>query len=165
MDCGVNRAASITPQAWAGLAALGSALLLSGAFVFQSLGYAPCPMCIWQRYPHAVAIGIGALVMLRPGPILPALGALAALTTGAIGIFHTGVERGWWEGPSTCSSQPIDGLSAEELLDQIMAAPLVRCDEVAWQLAGLSMASWNAILSFGLVALWITALRQSHRMN
>lgn len=153
------RGADMTYRAWAGLAALGSALLLGGAFVFQWLGYAPCPMCIWQRYPHAVAIAIGVMVMILPGRALPMLGALAALSTGVIGVFHTGVERGWWEGPSTCSSQPIDGLSAEELLDQIMAAPLVRCDEVAWQLAGLSMASWNAILSFGLVAIWLMAVR------
>ncbi len=35
------------------------------------------------------------------------------------------------------------------------------CDEVAWSLAGLSMASWNAILSLFLAALWIAALRRA----
>ena len=149
----------MTQQGLVGLAALGSAGLLGGAFVFQYLGYAPCPMCIWQRYPHVAAIAIGVLALWLPGRILPALGALAATTTGGIGVFHTGVERGWWDGPSTCSSQPIGGLSAEELLDQIMNAPLVRCDEGAWELAGLSMASWNALLSLGLAVLWIMALR------
>ncbi|MEM7732440.1 MAG: disulfide bond formation protein B [Pseudomonadota bacterium] len=147
----------MTRHALTGLAAFGSAALLGGAFLFQALGYAPCPMCLWQRYPHAAAIAIGVFAYVLRGRVLPALGALAALTTAAIGLFHTGVERGWWEGPSTCSSQPIGGLSPEELLDQIMNAPLVRCDEVAWELAGLSMASWNAVLSFGLAVLWIIA--------
>ncbi|MEO0781584.1 MAG: disulfide bond formation protein B [Pseudomonadota bacterium] len=148
----------MTQRAFIGLAAFGSFALLSGAFIFQSLGYAPCPMCLWQRYPHVVAIVIGLIAFFLPGRILPLLGAAAALTTAGIGVFHTGVERGWWEGPSTCSSQPIGDLSPEELLDQIMNAPLVRCDEVAWQLLGLSMASWNALFSLGLAAVWLMAV-------
>jgi disulfide bond formation protein DsbB len=118
-------------------------------------------MCIWQRYPHVVAIFVGVLALILPGRILPVLGALAALTTAGIGLFHTGVERQWWEGPSTCTSQPIGDLSTDELLDQIMNAPLVRCDEVAWSLMGLSMASWNALISVGLAIIWIVALRRS----
>jgi disulfide bond formation protein DsbB len=44
-----------------------------------------------------------------------------------------------------------------------MAAPVVRCDEVAWTFAGLSMAEWNAALSFALAALWIAAARRAWR--
>ena len=153
----------MTRQAWIGLATLGSALLLGGAFVFQAMGYAPCPMCLWQRYPHAIAIVIGAIAFALPGRVLPAVGALAALTTAGIGIFHTGVERGWWEGPSTCTSGPVDGLTPQELMDQILAAPLVQCDQVAWEMLGLSMASWNAAISFTFVAFWLFAARQTSK--
>lgn len=139
------------------IAAGGSAALLLGAWGFQYLGYAPCKMCIWQRYPHGVAAGLGVLAVLVPLAVLPLLGALAALTTGGIGVYHTGVERGWWEGPSTCSAGDVSTLSTDDLFNQIMTAPLVRCDEVAWQLLGLSMASWNALLSFALVAVWLAA--------
>lgn len=151
----------MTRQGLVGLAIFGSVALLGGAFIFQVLGYAPCPMCIWQRYPHAVAIAFGFLAYFLPGRVWPALAALAVLTTASIAVFHTGVERKWWDGPSTCSSQSIDGLTADELLDQILTAPLVRCDEVAWQLGGLSMASWNAIFSLMLFGLWISVLRRS----
>lgn len=141
-------------------AAGGSAATLLGAFAFQYIGgMAPCEMCYWQRYPHAAAAGIGVLALLIPGAILPWLGALAAMTTGAIGVFHAGVEKGLWEGPSTCTSGPIGGLSAEDLMEQIMAAPLVRCDEIPWEMFGISMAGWNAVVSFGLAALWIAAAR------
>jgi disulfide bond formation protein DsbB len=44
-------------------------------------------------------------------------------------------------------------------MEQIMGAPLVRCDEVPWELFSLSMASWNAIISFALACLWIAAAR------
>ena len=143
------------------LAAGGSAALLLGAWGFQYLGgLAPCKMCIWQRYPHVAAVVIGASALMLPklNP-LPLIGALAAMITAGIGFFHAGVEQGWWEGPSTCTSGDIGGLSAEELMNQIMAAPLVRCDEIPWEMFGLSMAGWNAAISAVLVLLWLAAWR------
>lgn len=146
------------------LAAGGSLALLMGAWAFEYIGgMAPCAMCYWQRWPHLAAVPIGIMAAAAPIALLPLLGALAAATTGGIGVFHTGVERGWWDGPSSCTSGDISGVSAEDLLDQIMTAPLVRCDEVAWEMLGLSMASWNAVLSFGLVAVWLAAARASAR--
>ncbi|MFN0114999.1 MAG: disulfide bond formation protein B [Paracoccaceae bacterium] len=145
------------------LAAGGSAALLLGAFGFQMLGYAPCKLCLWQRWPHAAATLIGVLALLLPGRLLPLFGGLAALSTSGLGVYHTGVERGWWLGPTTCSSGPVGGLSAEDLLNEIMAAPLIRCDEVAWSFAGLSMASWNAVLSLALAAIWIAAAMRRDR--
>ncbi|WP_424833587.1 disulfide bond formation protein B [Ruegeria sp.] len=143
------------------LAAGGSALLLLGAWAFQYIGgLAPCKMCIWQRYPHGAALVIGVLALALPGlRILPIFGALAALITAGIGVFHAGVEQKWWEGPSSCTSGDISGLSAEELMNQIMSAPLVRCDEIPWEMLGVSMAGWNAIVSFGLALIWIAAWR------
>lgn len=142
------------------LAAAGSAALLLGAFFFQMLGYAPCKLCLWQRWPHGAAIVIGLALLATGARALAWAGALAAAATGGLGIYHTGVEQGWWPGPDTCTSGGALGGSAEDLLAQIMEAPLIRCDEVAWAFAGLSMATWNAILSFALMALWIAAARR-----
>ncbi|PPB81504.1 disulfide bond formation protein DsbB [Albidovulum inexpectatum] len=142
------------------IAAGGSAALLAGAFLFQALGYAPCKLCLWQRWPHAAAIVAGLAFFATNARFLTWIGALSAGLTGAIGIYHTGVELRWWEGPSTCTSSGNLSGSAEDLMRQIMEAPLIRCDEVAWSLFGLSMASWNAILSFALMAVWIMAARR-----
>ncbi len=140
------------------IATAGSAALLLGAFGFQYLGeMPPCKLCIWQRYPHGAAIVIGVLALMVPMVILPYLGALAALATAGIGAYHSGVERGWWEGPNSCTSAPIGNLSGEDLMQQIMSAPLVRCDDVPWELFSLSMASWNAIASLFLAVLWVAA--------
>lgn len=146
------------------IAAGGSLALLLGALAFQYIGgMPPCKLCIWQRWPHAAAIVVGAIALKIPGRALPLFGAMAALTTAGVGLYHTGVERGWWQGPTTCTSGPIGGLSAEDLMAQIMSAPLVRCDEVPWEMFTLSMASWNAIASFGLVLLWLAAARATAR--
>ncbi len=92
------------------VATLGSVALLGGAFVFQALGYAPCKMCYWQRYPHAVAILIGVVALALGRRWLAWLGALAALATSGIGVFHSGVERDLWEGPSSCTGGSTAGL-------------------------------------------------------
>lgn len=141
------------------LAAGGSFVLLAGAFLFQAMGYPPCALCLWQRWPHAAAIVIGAIALMiwRPATPLLLLGALAAATTGGIGIFHTGVERGWWEGPASCSGSG-GGLGGDLLSTDI--TPVVMCDDVVWSLFGLSMASYNALISFGLAALWVMAARR-----
>lgn len=141
------------------LATLGSAALLIGAWTFQYFGYAPCKLCIWQRWPHGAAVVIGLIALWMPVAILLMLGALAAFLTGAVGVYHMGVEKKWWEGPDTCTSGDISDLSASELMNQILSAPLVQCDVVAWDLLGLSMAGWNAVISFALVFVWIKTAR------
>lgn len=143
------------------LAAGGSAAMMLGALAFQHLGeMAPCKLCLWQRWPHVIAIGFGILALLVAPRVMALGGMLAALTTAGIGIYHTGVERGWWEGPTTCTAGDATRLSTDDLLAQIMAAPLVRCDEVPWEMFTLSMASWNAVVSLGLAAIWVLAWRR-----
>ena len=143
------------------LAMAGSLAALMGAFAFQYIGgLAPCHLCLLQRWPHAAALAIGLLALAIPGRLLPLAGAAAALTTAGIGIYHTGVERLWWAGPTSCSAGSIAGLDVKDLLDpSIVVAPVVRCDEVAWQMLGLSMASWNVVLSLGLALIWLLAAR------
>ena len=146
------------------IAGAGSAALLLGAYAFQALGYAPCKMCLWQRWPHFVAIAVAAVALFIAPRALAWIGAAAAGTTAGIGLFHTGVERGWWEGPSSCSGTGagLGGLSGTDLLS--MDAPrLVLCDQVSWQFAGLSMASWNALLSLALAGIWLAAALRPRR--
>ncbi len=145
------------------LAAAGSVGLLGAALVFQyGLGLPPCELCIWQRWPHLAAAMAGAGLLLLPGAHWVVLGSVGAATSGGIGVYHTGVERGWWPGPDTCAADTGDlgSLSAEDLLNRIMAAPVTRCEDVVWDMLGLSMASWNALASFTLAGLWLMTFRR-----
>ena len=126
--------------------------LLGGALGSQYFGgLYPCEMCYWQRYPHGAAAALAALALFSPaaskrGRTLTLLAALAIAISGAIGIYHAGVELGIFEGFTTCTTTAT-ATSTEELLKKLMKVPLIRCDQVQWSFLGISMAGWNAILS------------------
>jgi disulfide bond formation protein DsbB len=149
-----------------GLALLVPAALLAGAWSFQIWGgLFPCDMCWWQRYAHLAAVALALIayaVARRPGldRTFVALAALAILTSGAIGVYHAGVEAGIFPGITSCTRTVTHAASAEDLMRQIMDTPVIRCDQVQWRdpVLGISMAGWNAILStgFALLILWLT---------
>ncbi len=143
------------------LAAGGSLFMLIGAFAFEIIGgMAPCTLCIWQRWPHGVAVVAGLLALLMRGYLWPVVGMLGALATSAIGFFHAGVEQRWWSGPGACTAADSSGMSVDDLLNQIMTAPLARCDEIPWEMFGLSMAVWNGVISLGFAAIWLLAIKR-----
>jgi len=133
------------------------ALLLAGAYLSEyGFGLYPCEMCWWQRYAHFAAVLLALVsTVARPRALWIALAALAILVSGLIGAFHAGVEYGWWEGFTTCTSA-VGGAGGDPLA-AIMNAPMVRCDVAQWTLAGISLAGFNAIISIA-SALMIFAL-------
>lgn len=141
------------------LALLVPAGLLGGALFSQYVGgLYPCEMCYWQRWPHGAAIllALGAFLIPAQRKLLVTLAALAIAISGAIGVFHAGVELGWWEGVTHCTA------TGAGSLQDILNVPLIRCDQVQWEFLGVSMAGWNAILSLGGAAA-ILALARSRR--
>ena len=142
------------------------AALLAGALGSQYLGgLYPCEMCHWQRWPHyaALALALGSFAMRRAadrGRSFVWLAALAILTSGLIGVYHAGVEAGIFEGITQCSSAA-SGRTGADLLKDILATPLVRCDQVQFSFLGLSMAAWNAVISIGsaVAILWLSLRR------
>ena len=143
------------PLTMAMLLGLGSGFMLGMAYFFEyGLGLAPCTMCYWQRVPHGVVIALG---LISAMPFLPkskqialailAAGMVSLLVGAGLAAWHSGVELKILPGPSACSGGvALDG-SPAALLDQLLAAPVVRCDEVPWSLFGLSMANWNSIIT------------------
>jgi disulfide bond formation protein DsbB len=123
------------------------ALLLGGAYLGQyAFGLHPCEMCWWQRYPHFIALGLAIVALLVPRPrFVLALAALAIAVSGAIGGFHAGVEYGWWDGLTSCSTTGRP--AGTDALEAILDAPVIRCDVAPWALFGISLAGWNFLFS------------------
>jgi disulfide bond formation protein DsbB len=165
-----QRSASLTAAAAARIIALLLPLsLLGGALGSQYFGgLHPCEMCYWQRWPHGVAILLALTAFALPAQsrnarVLTFLAALAIAVSGAIGVYHAGVEAKIFEGFTQCTATVTPGLSTAELLKQLTQAPLVRCDEVQFRFLGISMAGWNAILSLGGAAMIVMLLVKARR--
>ena len=144
------------------LAAAGSAGLLLGALAFQYIGgLAPCVLCIWQRWPHLAALILAAAFLWRGGSVWAVLAGLAALSSAGIGVFHVGVEQGWWQGLAQCSVNTLANVSTADLLntDITVGAPAA-CDKVAWSMFGISMAGYNVISSTLIAGLWAMVARR-----
>jgi disulfide bond formation protein DsbB len=151
--------AGLQPIAVARLIALLLPLaLLGGALGSQYFGgLHPCEMCYWQRWPHAAAIIFALLAFTAPAGsprsrALVLLAACAIAVSGVIGVYHAGVEAKIFQGFTQCTALPKAATSAQ-LLQEILHAPLTRCDEVQFRFLGISMAGWNAILSLSGAAL------------
>ncbi len=142
------------------LALAASAATLAGAYAFQYLGgLEPCSLCLVQRVPYWVAIGLGlaalALALARlprlPGLVMGGI-AVTFLVGAGLALYHVGVEQHLIAGPQACSAAPGEATTIEALRAQLMARPVVRCDAVPWSLFGVSLAGYNAVLSLALAA-------------
>ncbi len=156
------------------LAALTFALglaVLGGAFAFQHWGGLDlCVLCVYQRWAWVAVIATAALALALSGWKALAitflvLALLALLASAGLAGFHVGVEQHWWAGTSECGGQTGKAKTLAELKAQLMATPVTRCDEVAWSLAGISMAGWNMILSLGGAVLLAWQLLSHQRSN
>ncbi len=135
-----------------------SVAVLGSAFAFQYLGdLQPCVLCVYQRYPYGIAIALGLIAIghamvgrRRAEPYLLLACALVFLAGAGIAGFHVGVEQKWWQGSAACGALGPAPDSLEALKAQVLAAPIVRCDEVAWSLFGISMAGYNFLISLAL---------------
>ncbi|MCO5089671.1 disulfide bond formation protein B [Bosea sp. (in: a-proteobacteria)] len=132
--------------------------LVAGAWYFELvLHLLPCKLCLEQRVPHYAAIGLSlaALVLARSPRlqwlVLLGLALLMAWSTW-LGVYHAGVEWGWFVGPNDCggAAGPVSG-SVQDFMKQLGTARIVACSEAAWRFLGLSLAGWNALASAGLV--------------
>ena len=156
------------PQRAAQVLGVSSLALIAAAFFFEyGMGLHPCQMCLWQRYAHYAVIILTALSLLpnvrtdgRMLRIILADMALALAIGAGIAFWHSGVELKLLPGPSSCSAAlSLDG-DVSTLLDQMLASPAVRCDEVPWSFLGLSMANWNLAITLAMSIFAIMSLRK-----
>src|SRR3954465_3251352 len=88
--------------------ALVGAVTIAGAWFFELVvGLKPCPLCLEQRVPYYIGIPLALIIAFaawRKAPRAIVVGGLIGLAAlmlwGAyLGVFHAGIELGWWIGP------------------------------------------------------------------
>lgn len=146
----------------------GTLLLIAAAVIATALsfehigGYVPCPLCLMQRWAYYAAIPLLFIAMALSGEkprvaaLIFALVGLAFLANAGLAAYHAGVEWKFWPGPDTCAGTAALPAKAGDLLAG-MEHDVVRCDEAAWRLFGLSFAGWNVFVSLVLMAIGFRA--------
>jgi disulfide bond formation protein DsbB len=147
------------------LIAAASIAILAAVWIFQGMGYAPCELCLTQRYAFYAAIPLALLTAFLAGRSAHGLAragfALLALVFAASAVlaaYHVGVEYHWWQGPTACTGGP-SSLDVNDLVKALDSVKVVRCDEVQLRIAGLSLAGWNVVASAALVVYAALAAR------
>lgn len=169
IPAGATRSA-IAPPRLILLIGLGCLALIAGAWFFEIVvALRPCKLCLEQRVPHYAAIGLAAaaLVLARSALlqwlVLLGLAGLMAWSTG-LGVYHSGVEWGWFAGPNDCggAAAPV-AAGVQDFMKQLQTTRVVACSEAAWRFLGLSLAGWNALASLALLGLALTGLARGPR--
>ncbi|MBB4052533.1 disulfide bond formation protein DsbB [Devosia subaequoris] len=119
-------------------------------------GLQPCELCLEQRLPYYWGLPLLALVLILWNRLpltvwYVAMAIVAALFAwGAyLGGFHSGVEWGFWPGPTACA-----GVGSEFSMDMLNdLQPVISCDVVQFRFLGLSLAGYNALISAAIVGL------------
>ena len=124
-------------------------------------GYLPCELCLIQRQPYyfGLPVLVITIVFWNRIPVFPRIAltwiVAALFAWGAyMGAYHSGVEWGFWSGPTSCTGSG-EGLSFGDL-NAINDARVVPCDKPEFRMFGLSFAGYNAIIStvITLILLW-----------
>ena len=146
--------------------AAASIAVLAAVWIFQFAGYAPCELCLAQRYAFYAAVPLALLTAFaasRSAPGWARLGfaLLAAIfaANSALALYHAGVEYHWWAGPTACTGALAGSLNVNDLVNTLNSEKVVRCDEVQLRIAGLSLAGWNVVASAALAAYSALAAR------
>lgn len=151
--------------------ALGLALAsILGAWFFElALGYAPCKLCLLQRWPYYLGLPVGVAGLLAHrrqllglGNVLIVVFALIFVIGMGIAIYHAGAEWKFWPGPTDCGGR-IGAMPADigDLRKSLSTARVVRCDEAALRILGLSFAGWNVLVSAAVARLALRAVRRA----
>jgi len=160
MSCCVLR---INYRALVWLSGLASGCFLVFALVSEyGFGLFPCELCLAQRVPYAVMVGLGVVACVVKSPKIMWFFALLCaglfFVDAGIAFYHAAVEMHWITGPSACTANTQEQ-TLEEMRAAIMGAALVSCDQPMVHVLGLSMAAWNGVAALGCGVLMIWGLR------
>ena len=157
-----------TPLRAALIVLLAAFATIAGAWIFEWAGYLPCDLCLKQRWAYYAGIPLAAIAVLAAwsgynGTARVVLGLLAVIfvASAVFGVYHAGVEWGFWEGPAGCTgtAQQQAG-SMADFMKQLKTVQIVRCDVVALRIFGVSLAGWNAVISLGVAGVALISLKR-----
>ena len=122
--------------------------LTSAYFIEYFLGYQPCNLCLLERIPYALSIIIiltNFKIKFNDKYIILVL-IVIFVVSALLSIYHFGIEQGLIEESFVCSTKDNLNLNKEQLLQELQKMN-ISCKNVAFTIFGLSLTTYNILLS------------------
>ncbi|MDC3162862.1 disulfide bond formation protein B [Candidatus Pelagibacter sp.] len=123
--------------------------LISAYFIEYILGYQPCDLCLYERIPYLLAILI-LLINYKYNKLEKYLIILLAINFSiatVLSLYHLGIEQGFIQESLLCDLEKrADIIDKDEILKQLQQKS-VSCKDVTFKIFGLSLTSFNIIIS------------------
>ena len=140
--------------------------LISAYFIEYVLGYQPCNLCLYERVPYFLAILI-LLVNFKFKKLekhfiflLIIIFFIATL----LSLYHLGIELGLIEESLLCNLEKGTNITnKDEILKQLQQKN-ISCKDVAFKIFGLSLTSFNIIISL-LLTISLTKVYLKYEKN
>ena len=148
--------------------AIVAALALGIALASEAYeGLVPCALCLMERWPYRIAIGLGLIGLVLPrrwARVALALVGLVILADAVVAAVHVGVEFRWWPSPlPECMAPTFSGGTIAQRLASMPAKPSKPCEDAAYLIPFIpvSMAAMNMLFALAFAGaigafLWTT---------
>ena len=141
--------------------------ILSALFIENVLGHQPCNLCLMQRIPYGLSIILIFLnyFLKKDQKFIVMLLALIFSFSFVISFYHFGIEQGFFKESTVCGlNNKSEIISKEEILKQL-SQKTISCKDVTFRIFGLSLTTFNMMLSLFLSILLIYIFRGYDRFK
>jgi disulfide bond formation protein DsbB len=126
------------------------------AYIIQYVfGHQPCNLCLIERIPYIFSIIIVSVCLFsnKFEKITLIILSLTFFAATLLSFYHFGIEQGFIQESLVCGlNNTSNELTKENLLNQLKEMP-VSCKDVTFKIFGLSLATFNILISLILSAI------------
>ena len=122
--------------------------LITAYFIQYILNHKPCNLCLIERIPYLAAIIFISLIFIlnKFEKIISLIIGLFFIFGAVVSFYHFGIEQGFFNESLVCNLGSSKATTAQELLKQL-EKETVSCKDVTFRVLGLSLATFNTIIS------------------
>ena len=132
-------------------------ILVAAYFIEFILGHKPCNLCSIERIPYFASIILISLIFIlkKYEKLISLIVGLFFIFGAIVSFYHFGIEQGFFSESFVCNlSNNNEALSSQDLLKEL-EKNTVSCKDVTFALLGLSLATFNTIISLIISAIML----------
>ena len=131
--------------------------LVTAYFVQYILNHEPCNLCLIERIPYLAAIILISLIFIlnKYEKIISLIVSLFFIFGTIVSFYHFGIEQGFFSESFVCNlGSNNEASSTQDLLKQLKKTT-VSCKDVTFKILGISLATFNTIISIIISAIML----------